>query len=299
MTTTTVIILILVLAAFAVGILLSVHLTVKRMATDKIALMEEKYEEAMQALATANRTMADLNESLANAKSLIALLKEKTTQPSNGNQEEDKQKQLTKVANTNAGNSSTNGISNTQASAASIKRIPTHTDVTKPKNDTQVIHNTNSVSGNDVTQTNTVHASLPQANALFPKTITTNTSSTKNTETNTSPKDSLIEGGSVIDELVKLTQLGVQAPENLLLRMADQIEKDAPGFYEAVNSNKVLKDFEYRICMLIRYRFKPIDICNLLGASTAQVTMSRKRLLKKIFNVEGKAAEFDNRIQNI
>ena len=41
------------------------------------------------------------------------------------------------------------------------------------------------------------------------------------------------------------------------------------------------------------------EICNLMSMSSASLSMQKKRLHTKIFNVEGGAREFDSRIKGI
>ena len=77
------------------------------------------------------------------------------------------------------------------------------------------------------------------------------------------------------------------------------IDTEIPSFYAVVNHHQTLKEQEYQICMLIRTNFQMSEICNLVGISSANLSMQRKRLLMKIFDVEGSAKDFDIKIREI
>ena len=73
-----------------------------------------------------------------------------------------------------------------------------------------------------------------------------------------------------------------------------------PNFYLAFhNGSNPIEDTEYVICMLIWLNFSPSDISDLIAMSKAYVSVTRKRLLKDIFNIEGSTKEFDALVRNI
>ena len=45
--------------------------------------------------------------------------------------------------------------------------------------------------------------------------------------------------------------------------------------------------------------FKPADLINMLGISSAYSNKIRKSLLKKLFNTEGKGEDFDKAITHV
>ena len=53
---------------------------------------------------------------------------------------------------------------------------------------------------------------------------------------------------------------------------------------------------ELRICLLTRLMFKPKDIAVLVGCRFPEVSLTRSRLLKKIYSIDGRASDFDKRI---
>ena len=72
-----------------------------------------------------------------------------------------------------------------------------------------------------------------------------------------------------------------------------------PNFYTVTHQNKPIKEEEYRICILTKLQFKVGDIAFLLNCITPNVTTMRIRMMNKIFNTEGKTADFDRRIRDI
>jgi len=73
-----------------------------------------------------------------------------------------------------------------------------------------------------------------------------------------------------------------------------------PRFYGIINSGtEPLKDPEYEICMLIRLHFSASDICNLTGSPSSTIATIRKRLLSKVFGIEGSPKDFDILVRDI
>lgn len=68
-----------------------------------------------------------------------------------------------------------------------------------------------------------------------------------------------------------------------------------PKLYVTLRNYKV-NERELRICLLTRLMFKPKDIAVLVGCRFPEVSLTRSRLLKKIYGIEGKASDFDKRI---
>ena len=69
-----------------------------------------------------------------------------------------------------------------------------------------------------------------------------------------------------------------------------------PTFYIRTHSQRVINDEEYKICVLVKAGFKPKQVELLIPLPYNTVSIRRKRLLKKIFNIQGSAEEFDRRI---
>lgn len=60
-----------------------------------------------------------------------------------------------------------------------------------------------------------------------------------------------------------------------------------------------LSDLEYQICLLLKLEVSLSDISTLVHREPSTITMSRKRLFKKMFKKEGKAEELDSFIRSI
>ena len=77
------------------------------------------------------------------------------------------------------------------------------------------------------------------------------------------------------------------------------IEETYPNFYSRTHSHKFINEEEYRICLLVKARFEPTEIESLLDLTYNTVSIRRKRLLKKIFDMEGGTKDFDKIILQI
>ena len=78
------------------------------------------------------------------------------------------------------------------------------------------------------------------------------------------------------------------------------IDEILPKFKTTLNNGThTLRMEEYHICILVRLNFKPLEISNLTGLSQANITAIRKRMLKKLFGIDGKPKEFDTIISKI
>ena len=78
------------------------------------------------------------------------------------------------------------------------------------------------------------------------------------------------------------------------------VECHFPRFHDAIfKKNKLTKE-EYRMCLLIKTgRFRPKEIEILLGWKFNFTSKKRQQLLKKIFKVDGRAIDFDQRIKEL
>lgn len=78
------------------------------------------------------------------------------------------------------------------------------------------------------------------------------------------------------------------------------INMEIPGFYDALNSPKyTLSVIEYNVSILIRLHFSPSEIYRLTGASPGYVSNLRRRLLLKVYGIDGTPKEYDERILSI
>ena len=77
-----------------------------------------------------------------------------------------------------------------------------------------------------------------------------------------------------------------------LIRFA---KSNFPKLYVMLRNYNV-NEREIRICLLTRLMFKPKDIAVLVGCRFPEVSLTRSRLIKKIYGIDGKASDFDKRI---
>ena len=82
--------------------------------------------------------------------------------------------------------------------------------------------------------------------------------------------------------------------------MREMIDEVLPGFKTTFyNGKRVLRNEEYQICILVRLHFRPLEMSNLTGETQSNITTMRKRMLKKIFDKEGKPKDFDILVSQI
>ena len=83
-------------------------------------------------------------------------------------------------------------------------------------------------------------------------------------------------------------------------QLHDDINTELPRFFGVLNARKPLSNTEYNLCILIRLGFQPKELHVLLDFPMSyNLTVLRKRLLMKIFGIEGTAKELDQRILSI
>lgn len=69
-----------------------------------------------------------------------------------------------------------------------------------------------------------------------------------------------------------------------------------PKLFMMLNNYNV-SQHEFRICILVRLKFKPGEIATIMNCRFPEVSLTRSRLLKRIYGIEnGKAADFDKRV---
>lgn len=81
-----------------------------------------------------------------------------------------------------------------------------------------------------------------------------------------------------------------------LIRM---VEDTLPSFKPIVRGKSRVEGDDYRVCVLVRLGFTPTKVCSVTEKNYDYVTKVRKRLLKKIFHIDGHAKDFDSMIMNI
>ena len=78
------------------------------------------------------------------------------------------------------------------------------------------------------------------------------------------------------------------------LRM--DIEGRYPRFHEEMHRGEPLREKEYRLCLLIKLGVRDKETECLLGYSPKSLSTIKRRVLKKIYGIEGPAKELKQRI---
>ena len=68
-----------------------------------------------------------------------------------------------------------------------------------------------------------------------------------------------------------------------------------PQMYILLNKYNV-SNKDLRICILIRLKFKPGEIATIMDCRFPEVSLTRSRLLQKIYGIDGRASDFDRRL---
>ena len=78
------------------------------------------------------------------------------------------------------------------------------------------------------------------------------------------------------------------------------VEHEIPTFHDILNADDTpLTEMEYDICLLTRVHILPTEIAKLKQCVPSYVSNIRKNLLKKVFQMEGNADQFDEEINKI
>ena len=81
------------------------------------------------------------------------------------------------------------------------------------------------------------------------------------------------------------------------LRM--EIEGRYPRFHEEMHQGEALREKHYRICLLIKAGFHDCEVENLLRYSEKSLSTTKRRLLKKIYGIDGAAKVLKERIYRV
>lgn len=81
--------------------------------------------------------------------------------------------------------------------------------------------------------------------------------------------------------------------------LAKEVEACRPRYRETMLSVSGLSATDRHLCVLVRCHFSPKLIANALGISIGLASAKRGRLLRRLFGVQGQAAEFDRRMREL
>ena len=105
----------------------------------------------------------------------------------------------------------------------------------------------------------------------------------------------------IVKELNELLECNpVQsATQGQLRELRKLMNELIPNFYETLNLPQTLRPIEYEVCLLIRSHFKPAAISKLLDRDEAYVSNIRRRILHKVYGIEGNPKDLDERLMAI
>lgn len=119
-------------------------------------------------------------------------------------------------------------------------------------------------------------------------------------EDNDEPFSKSMMFSSVVYLLHSYAKKGATADErdwDLFLKTACECMPDFISILQEANGG--LKPKELYICLLVKLRFHSSEICCLMDMKSNTLANTRRRLLKKIFDMEGRASEFDMKITTL
>ncbi len=82
------------------------------------------------------------------------------------------------------------------------------------------------------------------------------------------------------------------------MRIRKIVEDHYPGILK-IKRNPKVKDSEYRVCILLKIGLDLQSIIYIENITNHNLSIMRKRLLQKVFGIEGSASEFDRRLAKI
>lgn len=82
-------------------------------------------------------------------------------------------------------------------------------------------------------------------------------------------------------------------------RLTNLFNERIPNFRKSLTHGRPIHEKDLRLCMLLRMNFSVSEICVLLDTYSQYVSVRRSQLLKKYYNIEGKAEDFDKIVQMI
>ena len=89
-------------------------------------------------------------------------------------------------------------------------------------------------------------------------------------------------------------------PDSSWVELRQMVNRDMPGFMAKLSAFAYSPDMaETQIILLLRLRFLLSEIAALLNISPSLLAMKRRRLLKKLFDMDGSPNLFDERIRQL
>ena len=109
-----------------------------------------------------------------------------------------------------------------------------------------------------------------------------------------------VQKSMIVTTLRTKSRKGQAATEQELQELRRTAGLYLPRFLEILQSlDYPLQKRDLSICILIKIKFSPSEICTLIQISSQALSNLRKRLLKRLFNVDGSSILFDEMIQEL
>jgi hypothetical protein len=110
--------------------------------------------------------------------------------------------------------------------------------------------------------------------------------------------ESLLIKSQEYSDLRKYAGRGVVFTDEMWHKVDVMVIDILPNFYKFISSKKLeLNDHEFKVCILIRLHLTPKEVANALGLSPSSITKIRNNMMKKLFGMEGKSKELDEKLQ--
>lgn len=117
---------------------------------------------------------------------------------------------------------------------------------------------------------------------------------------NHSHLEKMLKESDEYNTFLKLSRKGQVPTEEEWQHLHVKLYELFPDFHQLLISKRhLLNKNEFNACFLIRLHFKPSDLMNMLNISSSYSNKIRKNMLGKLFNSDGKAEEFDEKIANL
>ena len=101
----------------------------------------------------------------------------------------------------------------------------------------------------------------------------------------------------IVQRFHKLASVGAMASASDWNELRTAMAADQPEFMAWLQTiRSELSERNRCLCLLVRLGFEPYEMINLLGVGATNLCNIRRRLLKRLFGMEGTPKAFDRRI---
>ena len=106
-----------------------------------------------------------------------------------------------------------------------------------------------------------------------------------------------LQKSEVYINLSKLATKGVVLTDDQWQQIYMMVIDILPNFYKFISEKKFeLSENEFKTCILIRLHYNPKTVANMIGLYPSSITKMRINLMVKLYGIEGKSKELDERL---